>query len=35
MSNVIGIDGCRAGWILTKILDNQALSFQIIHDLND
>ena len=35
MSNVIGIDGCRAGWIVTKILDNQALSFQIIHDLND
>ena len=35
MSTVIGIDGCRAGWITTKILDNQLLSFQIIENLND
>ena len=34
MSTVIGIDGCRAGWITTKILDNQLLSFQIIENLN-
>ena len=35
MSTVIGIDGCRAGWIITQILDNQFLSFQIIENLNN
>ena len=35
MSTVIGIDGCRAGWIITKILNNQLISFQIIENLND
>ena len=35
MSTVIGIDGCRAGWITTKILNNQSISFQIIENLND
>ena len=35
MSTVIGIDGCRAGWITTQILDNQLISFQIIENLND
>ena len=35
MTTVIGIDGCRAGWITAKILDNQLISFQIIENLND
>ncbi|MDC0183167.1 DUF429 domain-containing protein [Nitrosomonadales bacterium] len=35
MSGVIGIDGCRAGWIITKILDDQSLSFHIIENLDD
>ena len=35
MSTVIGIDGCRAGWITTQVLDNQLISFHIIKNLND
>ena len=35
MSSVIGIDGCKAGWITTKILGNKSISFQIIESLND
>ena len=35
MSTVIGIDGCRAGWIITQVLDNQLISFHIIKNLND
>ena len=35
MSSVIGIDGCKAGWITAKILENQSISFQVIENLND
>ena len=35
MSSVIGIDGCKAGWITAKILENKSISFQIIENLND
>ena len=35
MSRVIGIDGCKAGWITAKILENKSISFQIIENLND
>ena len=35
MSTVIGIDGCRAGWITTQVLDNQLISFKIIENLDD
>jgi len=35
MCGVIGIDGCRAGWIISKILDDQSLSFHIIDNLDD
>ena len=35
MSTVIGIDGCRAGWLTTKILDDQSLSFHLIKNLKD
>ena len=35
MSNIIGMDGCSAGWFTTKIVDKQSLIFNIIEDLND
>ena len=35
MSSVIGIDGCKAGWIIAKTLENESISFQIIKNLND
>ena len=35
MSNIIGMDGCSAGWFTTKIADKQSLIFNIIEDLND
>jgi len=35
MSSVIGIDGCKSGWITAKILENKSISFQIIENLND
>ena len=35
MSSVIGIDGCKAGWIIAKSLENESISFQIIKNLND
>ena len=35
MSSVIGIDGCKAGWIIAKTLENKSISFQIIKNLND
>jgi len=35
MSSVIGIDGCKAGWITAKALENKSISFQIIENLND
>ena len=35
MSTVIGIDGCRSGWITTKILENQSIIFHIIKNLDD
>ena len=35
MSIVIGIDGCKAGWIIAKTLENKSISFQIIKNLND
>mgnify|MGYP003996905619 FL=1 len=35
MSRVIGIDGCKAGWIIAKTLEDKSISFQIIKNLND
>ena len=35
MCGVIGIDGCRAGWIISKILEDQSLSFHIIDNLDN
>ena len=35
MSSVIGIDGCKAGWITTKIQENKSISFHLIENLND
>jgi predicted RNase H-like nuclease len=35
MSSVIGIDGCKAGWIIAKTIENESISFQIIKNLND
>tara|TARA_B100000767_G_scaffold239865_1_gene235340 strand:- start:197 stop:886 length:690 start_codon:yes stop_codon:yes gene_type:complete len=35
MSSVIGIDGCRAGWITAKLDDKNSLSFHIVKNLND
>jgi predicted RNase H-like nuclease len=35
MTSVIGIDGCKAGWIAAKALENKSISFQIIKNLND
>ena len=35
MSTVIGIDGCRSGWLTTRILDDKSLSFHVIKNLKD
>ena len=35
MSRVIGIDGCRVGWIIAKVDDKKSLSFHIVKNLND
>ena len=35
MSNIIGIDGCRAGWIAANIMNNHDLGFHIIENLDD
>ena len=35
MSSVIGIDGCRAGWITAKVGDKNSLIFHIVENLND
>ena len=35
MSTVIGIDGCKAGWISSKMEEDHSLSFHIIENLED